>query len=89
LVEGSVEIRFEGGSVSKTKCPTCGGDGTIKCDACKGTGSMWIMIRPLGKEEDPDSWEFQDCTKCLGEKGWECPECKGTGKITVVKRKVA
>jgi hypothetical protein len=52
-----------------TKCPNCGGTGTMKCPDCGGKG---IKIRALVLTEK--------CAHC--DKGWrKCISCNGTGKI--------
>lgn len=68
-------------SRSDTDCPACEGLGLVPCDLCRGEGSRWYLIQPLGEEWDPMSWELADCDKCRGERALECPECRGTGKL--------
>lgn len=48
----------------------------MKCNACKGVGSVWIL--PLDyKEWEPETWAREVCSRCRGDRVVECPRCSG------------
>jgi DnaJ-class molecular chaperone len=54
-------------------CPKCGGDETIECPKCEGTGKTF--------PETLSGITEQDCIKCSGSGEVNCPKCKGRGEI--------
>jgi serine/threonine protein kinase len=63
-------------------CGTCGGEGEVICDACKGTG----MIERSQKVRNPDGSTGREtipgqCPTCQGYGKLKCPTCEGNGNL--------
>jgi serine/threonine protein kinase len=63
-------------------CTTCGGEGEVSCDTCKGTG----MIERSQKVRNPDGSTGHEtipgqCPACRGYGKLKCPTCEGNGNL--------
>jgi hypothetical protein len=63
-------------------CGTCGGEGEVSCDTCKGTG----IVERLQKVRNPDNSTGQEtiagqCPTCQGYGKLKCPTCEGNGNL--------
>jgi hypothetical protein len=63
-------------------CGTCGGEGEVSCDTCKGTG----MIERSQKVRNPDGSTGREtipgqCPACRGYGKLKCPTCEGNGNL--------
>jgi len=56
----------------KEMCLVCYGSGSVKCEACGGSGAM-PGASLLG----------QDCLKCNGRGRETCSHCRGSGAVEV------
>ena len=54
-------------------CPTCEGDGQLRCRFCGGTGFLMLGHELIGTNND--------CPVCKGGGHEECKECMGAGSI--------
>ena len=56
-------------------CPTCEGDGQLRCRFCGGTGFLMLGHDLIGPNND--------CPVCKGGGHEECKECMGAGSIAI------
>jgi hypothetical protein len=53
------------------KCSMCGGDTTVTCPKCDGTGQL---------PDGPDGGSYKTCFHCGGKTEVTCPRCNGSGE---------
>jgi len=56
-------------------CPTCEGEGQLRCRFCGGTGFLMLGHELIGTNND--------CPVCKGGGHEECKECMGAGSIAI------
>ena len=56
-------------------CPTCEGEGQLRCRFCGGTGFLMLGHDLIGTNND--------CPVCKGGGHEECKECMGAGSIAI------
>ena len=56
-------------------CPTCEGEGQLRCRFCGGTGFLMLGHELIGTNND--------CPVCKGSGYEECKECMGAGSIAI------
>lgn len=73
---------------STIKCPDCGGNGSVKCTTCNGTGEggeLCYNCEGLGYLEDHVLEDEEECPVCHGLGFFYCSNCGGYGSVTCEK----
>lgn len=77
ITTANSQVRAEIVQQLQTACAECGGDGTVQCVTCKGSGQFKMLSFREGSPEA--QYQFVDCPECNGVGILICPRCYGTG----------
>lgn len=61
-------------------CPVCGGNGTMECKHCGGSGKIYHTNYPL---QSGTATNYTYCTNCNGTGITRCSQCSGNGYVGV------
>ncbi|MBI2933764.1 MAG: hypothetical protein HYY16_19140 [Planctomycetes bacterium] len=67
-------------------CRVCAGQGTLRCNICKGRGKADFQCKTCGGSGKVQTMRrgVVDCKACKGKGGWmnaDCPKCGATGRM--------
>ena len=61
-------------------CPVCGGNGTMNCSSCGGTGRTYFTNHAL---QSGSGINYEHCFVCHGTGITRCSQCSGNGYVCV------